>query len=300
MAFDSFPRALGPPEVHVGGRLQAFLPAWAAITDDLRALRYQRRLQHRASRPSTRRRHPVGSPPHEPGHSSGSKRAMFKGGCGENHRPSRAMPLPCVSRPQALGEISYDPQSKKDQPTHQSSPLQNGDARIHPPPSQAVGLDRVHRPEGCLSSRPYRARVKGPVGIYSGRKHVPIQGSALRPKTRTAPVHKTGRVRGGLPQTARPKTVLLSGRLASGGRVSGLTVPTAALSSPDCAGLGLSNKLGEFGALALAAPDLPRSRHRSARQLARPSPDRVNTIMAAAGGRPQPGSGSNSWGTWPA
>ena len=32
-AFDSFPRALGPP-TRVGGRLQAFLPAWAAITDD--------------------------------------------------------------------------------------------------------------------------------------------------------------------------------------------------------------------------------------------------------------------------
>ena len=33
VAFDCLPRALGPPTV-VGGRLQAFLPAWAAITDD--------------------------------------------------------------------------------------------------------------------------------------------------------------------------------------------------------------------------------------------------------------------------
>ena len=32
-AFDSLPRALGPP-AQVGGRLQAFLPACAAITDD--------------------------------------------------------------------------------------------------------------------------------------------------------------------------------------------------------------------------------------------------------------------------
>ena len=31
--FDSFPRALGPPAA-VGCRLQAFLPAWAAFTDD--------------------------------------------------------------------------------------------------------------------------------------------------------------------------------------------------------------------------------------------------------------------------
>ena len=44
------------------------------------------------------------------------------------------MSLPRVSRPQALGEIPYDPRSKKDQLAYQSSPLQNGDARIHPPP----------------------------------------------------------------------------------------------------------------------------------------------------------------------
>ena len=34
VAFESSPRALGPPDVRVGGRLQAFLPAWATITDD--------------------------------------------------------------------------------------------------------------------------------------------------------------------------------------------------------------------------------------------------------------------------
>ena len=33
VVFDCLPRALGPPTV-VGGRLQAFIPAWAAITDD--------------------------------------------------------------------------------------------------------------------------------------------------------------------------------------------------------------------------------------------------------------------------
>ena len=189
---------------------------------------------------------------------------MFRGGCGENHGPSRVMSLPRVSRPQALGEIPYDPQPKKDQLAYQSSTLQNGDARIHPPPPQTGGLDRVHRPEGCLSPRPYRTRIKGPVRLYSGKKHVPIQGSAFRSQTRTAPVHKTGRVRGGLPQTARAETVLLPGRLASGGRIPGLAVPTAALSSPDCAGFRLPNKLGEIGARAYAAPDLPRSRHRSA------------------------------------
>ena len=34
VAFDCLPRALPPPPPRMGGRLQAFLPAWAAITDD--------------------------------------------------------------------------------------------------------------------------------------------------------------------------------------------------------------------------------------------------------------------------
>ena len=63
----------------------------------------------------------------------------------------------------------------------------------------------------------------------------------LRPAPRL--FTRRGRVRGGLPQTAGPKIVLLSGRLASGGRVPRRTVPAVALSSPDCAGLGLSGKL---------------------------------------------------------
>ena len=189
---------------------------------------------------------------------------MLRGGGGENHRPPRAMSLPRIPCPQALGEIPYDPQSKKDQRTYQTRPLQNGNAQIHPPPPQTGGLDRVHRPEGCLSPRPYRTRIKGPIRLYSGRGHVPLQGSAFRPQARTAPVHKTGRVRGGLPQTAGPKIVLLSGRLASGGRVPRRTVPAVALSSPDCAGLGLSGKLEKIGARAHTASDLLRSRHRSA------------------------------------
>ena len=170
------------------------------------------------------------------------------------------MSLPRIPCPQALGEIPYDPQSKKDQRAYQTRPLQNVNAQIHPPPPQTGGLDRVHRPEGCLSPRPYRTRIKGPIRLYSGRGHVPLQGSAFRPQARTAPVHKTGRVRGGLPQTAGPKIVLLSGRLASGGRVPRRTVPAVALSSPDCAGLGFSGILEKIGARAHAAPDLPRSR----------------------------------------
>ena len=47
------------------------------------------------------------------GHSSGSKRTMFRGGGGENHRPPRAMSLPRIPCPQELGEIPYDPQSKR-------------------------------------------------------------------------------------------------------------------------------------------------------------------------------------------
>ena len=65
VAFDSSPRALGPPDMRVGGLLAGLSARlWAAITERrLRALRDQRRLQHRTSRPSPRRRHRLAPPP---------------------------------------------------------------------------------------------------------------------------------------------------------------------------------------------------------------------------------------------
>ena len=123
MAFDSSPRALGPPDMRVGGRLQAFLPAWAAITDDAFALSGIRggfSIELADPLPGGAIRLAPPPPPRMSphmitGHSSGSKRTMFRGGGGggENHRPPRAMSLPRIPCPQELGEIPYDPQSKR-------------------------------------------------------------------------------------------------------------------------------------------------------------------------------------------
>ena len=97
--------------MRVGGRLQAFLPAWAAITDDafvLSVIRGGFSIELADPLPGGAIRVAPPPPhvtPHETGHSSGSKRTMLRGGGGggENHRPPRAMSLPRIPCPQALG-----------------------------------------------------------------------------------------------------------------------------------------------------------------------------------------------------
>ena len=214
------------------------------------------------------------------GHSSGSKRTMFRGGGGENHRPPRAMSLPRIPCTQELGEIPYDPQSKRInvhiRPDHFRMETLRSILPLLRPGDWTASIDL----KDAYHHVPIAPASRDLLGFT-----VPLQGSAFRPQARTAPVHKTGRVRGGLPQTAGPKIVRLSGRLASGGRVPRRTVPAVALSSPDCAGRGLSGKLEKIGVRAHAASDLPTW-----------LPPRAS----AAGGRPQPGYGSNFWGTWPA
>ena len=163
----------------------------------------------------------------------------------------------------ALGIFLVDSKPEENQPAYQPVTLQDGNTEVHPPPVQTRGLDCVHRPKGRLPSRPNRSRIKGHSRLCSSLKYVPLQGATVRPKARTTPVHKARSVRGSLPQAAGPASVLLPGRLAPGGRVPGTTVPPAALPTTDSAGPGVYSKLGEVGAYAFTAPDLPRSRHRS-------------------------------------
>ena len=160
-------------------------------------------------------------------------------------------------------KISVDSKPEENQPAYQPVTLQDGNTEVHPPPVQTRGLDCIHRPKGRLPSRPNRSRIKGHSRLCSSRKYVPLQGATVRPKARTTPVRKARSVRGSLPQAAGPASVLLPGRLAPGGRVPGTTVPPAALPTTDSAGPGVYSKLGEVGAYAFTAPDLPRSRHRS-------------------------------------
>ena len=255
--------------MRVGGRLQAFLPAWAAITDDAFVLSVIRggfsiELPDPLPGGAFRLGPPRMSPPHEAGHSGGSTRAMYTGGRGESRRPPSALPLPRLSCSQALGKISADSKPEENQPAYQPVTLQDGNTEVHPPPAQTRGLDCVHRPKGSLPSRTYRSRIQGRSRLRSSRKRVLFQGATVRPKARTTPVHKARSVRGSLPQAAGPAGLLLPRRLASSGRIPGSTVPPAALPTTDSAGPGLYSKLGEVGAYALTAPELPRSRHRSA------------------------------------
>ena len=142
-------------------------------------------------------------------------------------------------------EISVDSNPAENQPAYQPVTLQDGNTEVHPPPAQTRGLDCVHRPKGRLPSRPNRSRIKGHSRLCSSRKYIPLQGATVRPKARTTPVHKARSVRGSLPQAAGPASVLLPGRLASGGRVPGTAVPPAALPTTDSAGPGVYSKLGE-------------------------------------------------------
>ena len=191
---------------------------------------------------------------------------MYTGGHGESRRSSSALPPPVCfvsSARENFGRISVDSKPEENQPAYQPVTLQDGNTEVHPPPVQTRGLDCVHRPKGHLPSRPNRSRINGHSRLCSSRKYVPLQGATVRPKARTTPVHKARSVRGSLPQAAGPASVLLPGRLAPGGRVPGTTVPPAALPTTDSAGPGVYSKLGEVGAYAFTAPDLPRSRHRS-------------------------------------
>ena len=115
--------------------------------------------------------------------------------------------------------------------------------------------------------------------FYTGEKH--------GRQTRTAPVHKTGRVRGGLSQTARAEIVCYLDDLL------------LAAESRDLLSRQLHFLLQTVQALGFLInwekSELAPTRHPTflgaaidrPRQLARPSPDRVNTIMAAASRRRQ-------------
>ena len=172
------------------------------------------------------------------------------------------MSISHLSCPQALGEIPHDSQPEENKLAYQPVPLQDGDAENHPPPPQAGGLDGFHRSQGRLSSRSDRSRVKRSARLRRSRKSVSLQSATVRLKARTTPIHKTSRVRGGLPQAAWPSGVLLPRRLAPSGKISGITVSPASFLAADGSRPGFHNQLGKIGAHTNTATDFPRSCHR--------------------------------------
>ena len=193
------------------------------------------------------------------------------------------MSLPRIPCPQALGEIPYDPQSKKDQRAYQTRPLQNGNAQIHPRPPQTGGLDRVHRPEGCLSPRPYRTPASRDLlgfTVAGGTYRFKALPFGLRPAPRlftrlVACVAAFLRQRG-----LRLFCYLDDWLLAAESRDVLYRQLHFLLQTVQALGFLVYWKKSELAPTRRptflgAAIDLPR-------QLARPRPERVNTIMAAA------------------
>ena len=207
---------------------------------------------------------------------------MYTGGRGESRRPPSALPLPRLSCSQALGKISADSKPEENQPAYQPVTLQDGNTEVHPPPAQTRGLDCVHRPKGRLPSRTYRSRIQGRSRLRSSRKRVPFQGATVRPKARTT-----------------PRSVLVV-CVAAFLRQQGLRIFCylddwlLAVESRELLSRQLHFLLRTVQGLGFIVnwekSELTPSRHPNflgaaidlPRQLARPSPDRVYTIIAAA------------------
>ena len=130
--------------------------------------------------------------------------------------------------------------------------------------------------KGCLSPRPYRACIKGPVRLYSGRKHVPGLRPAPRLFTRLVACMAAFLRQRGLRLFCYLDDWLLAAKSQDllSRQLHFLLQTVQALGflvNWEKSELALTRRPTFLG----AAIDLPR-------QLARPCPDRVNTIMASA------------------
>ena len=196
------------------------------------------------------------------------------------------MSLPRIPCPQELGEIPYDPQSKRInvhiRPDHFRMETLRSILPLLRPGDWTASIDLKdayhHVPIAPASRDLLGFTVAG--GTYRF-KALPF---GLRPAPRLF-TRLVACVAAFLRQRGLRLFGYLDDWLLAAESRDVLSVPAVALSSPDCAGRGLSGKLEKIGARAHAASDLPTW-----------LPPRAS----AAGGRPQPGYGSNFWGTWPA
>ena len=270
MAFDCLPRALGPP-ARVGGRLQAFLPAWAAITDDafvLSVIRGGFSIELADPLPGgVIRLAPPRMPPRMSRGIAAEVHALCIRGVMERavDHPRLCLPPPprlfCFQRSKKFRLIlNLKRINLHISPSHFRMETLKSILPLFRPGDWTVSIDlkdAYHHVPIAPASRDILGFVVA--GNTYRFKALPF---GLKPAPRLF-TRLVACVAAFLRQQGLRVLILLPGRLAPGGRVPRTTVPPAALPTTDSAGPGAYSKLGEVGAYAFTAPDLPRSRHRS-------------------------------------
>ena len=270
------PRALGPP-ASVGCRLQAFNPAWAAFTDDGYVLYRAKRPGSRALGAPTRRRRPHASS-RSSRHDSGDYRPTKQGGNRAYGRSPATLPVAGFLVPKRSGNFRLILNHKRINRYIGSVHFRMetlASIRPVPEPGRPVCLHRLKR---CIASRTYSRTVKRLAQLYIQRKGLSLHSAALRTQARTPHLHRAGRMRGRISPPAGSALLLLPRRLAAG---SPLLRQHLAFRLRTVQALGLfinwdkselvPTQCSTFG----VTLDIPR-------QLARPSPGRIATIVAAA------------------
>ena len=251
-AFDSFPRALGPP-APVGCRLQAFNLAWAAITDDAYVLSIVRSgLVVELSEPlpgGVIRMPTPRMPPHVRAGMTAEITALLNKGVIE---PMADHPRLCLSPvflvPKRSGSFRLILNLKRINRYIGSVHFRMETLASILPYLNPGRLDCLHRLKRCVSSRTYSRTVKRLARLYVQRKGLSLQSAALRAQARTPRLHKAGRMRGRIPPPAGSTHLLLPRRLAAGSPLAPTVKAAPGLPVADSTGPGVYYQLGQVEA----------------------------------------------------
>ena len=115
----------------------------------------------------------------------------------------------------------YESRARTTTPQCSHSALQDGDPECDPSTAVSERLGCFNRLEGCVPSYSDSPVVQEISGFSVLGQDLPIQGPALRPQGFSLGVHKGGGHSCRSSSPVRSSSVLLSGRLASGGEVQG-------------------------------------------------------------------------------
>ena len=156
-----------------------------------------------------------------PSHPRGDTRFDFEGCNRSNRRCSESLFVSNFRYPQEIRGSSSNFESLGVQSVHFHSALQDGDPECDPSTAVSERLGCFNRFEGCVPSYSDSPVVQEISGFSVLGQDLPIQGPALRPQGFSLGVHKGGSHSCRSSSPVRSSSVLLSGRLASGGGLQG-------------------------------------------------------------------------------